>query len=94
MAIAFFEVAVPRNAELTRGSQQSAPTALSAAQRQAKIENYIARALEKMDRNGDGVIRKSEADIVVRRWHFSRWDTNEDDKITRDEIRSVAERLF
>ena len=35
-----------------------------------------------------------EADIVVRRWHFTRWDSNEDNQITQDELRRVAERLF
>ncbi len=92
MALGFFEFAVPKESE-HRYRRDVTKTEESAAQRLVLIEDYIANALRRMDANGDGVIRKSEADIIVRR-RFWQWDKDQDSVVTRDEIRQVAESLF
>lgn len=95
MAVAFFEVAEPREkpTDTNRKSTRKSPEEMAARQR--KIEDYVARVFKKMDINGDGTIVKSEAPIVVRRYAgFSTFDLNGDDVATNSEIREVAEKLF
>ena len=97
MAVAFFEVAVPNRklGEEAFRRLASDSTAKSTSQTRAqKIEAYVSRVMEKMDRNGDGQVKKAEAPMVVRRWSFWRWDQNNDQIATEDEIRAVAESLF
>ncbi|QDV24338.1 redoxin domain-containing protein [Aureliella helgolandensis] len=64
------------------------------SERQIKIEAYIARVMRAMDANGDGLIRKSEAAIVVRHGGFHRWDRDGNDLVTLEEIRQVAQGLY
>lgn len=96
MAVAFFEVAVPRgpNGKVSRRSAGFASEEPTPNQRDEQIEVYVNRVFEKMDVNSDGIIRKKEASLVVRRWNFWRWDLNRDDIATRAEVREVAESLF
>ena len=93
MAVAFFEISEPRkkskskrtaNNSLDRGSENN----------EDMIQKYIARVLKAMDADQDGQIRKGEADIIVSRWNFWRWDANRDDVISQQEIRAVAEKLY
>ena len=96
MAVAFFEVAVPRdpNGRISRRSADGSTGEADPVDRQQQVEAYVNRVFEKMDVNSDGVIRKQEAALVVRRWNFWRWDLDRDDIATRDEVRQVAESLF
>ena len=101
MAVAFFEVSRPLGREpgATAGqspdaSETPGETSAAASVRRAKIEAYIERVFEALDANGDGVIKKAEADIVVRHMHFELWDLNRDNLATLDEVRQVAENLF
>ncbi|MCA9126013.1 MAG: redoxin domain-containing protein [Planctomycetales bacterium] len=96
MAVAFFEVAVPLHT-----SGPPAVSEISArrsqeikADRQAKIDQYVARAMKAMDANRDGVITLAESPAVVRRNDLWPWDQNQDGIATRDELRVVAERIF
>jgi hypothetical protein len=95
MALAFFEVAKPLDNLPTSGGLASAePTLAESKALQSKIDLYVARVMEKLDANHDGLIKKSEADIVVRHMNFGRWDLNGDNVATEDEIRRVAKDLF
>lgn len=101
MAVAFFDVAQPlkrKNDEIAVAQQESdsARAQLDAAdaRREKKIVGYVDRALEKMDTNGDGVIYRSETEVVVRHISFNSWDINSDGKVTRDELTEVAERIY
>lgn len=96
MAVAFFEVAVPRdpNGILARRSAGANLEEVPESNRDEQIEEYVNRVFEKMDVNSDGMIRKKEASLVVRRWNFWRWDLDRDDIATRAEVREVAESLF
>jgi len=101
MAVAFFEVARPLQPRDSsrRVSIQGAPGGdlteqQRAAKRDADIEAYIQLVFAELDRNGDGQIHKSEADIVVRRLHFDLWDADDDQVASAAEVRQTAEKLF
>lgn len=101
MAVAFFEVARPRQTNestrrvRTKDAQGSELTEQQrAAKREADIEAYIQLVFATLDRNGDGQIHKSEADIVVRRLHFHLWDSDDDQVATAAEVRQTAEKIF
>ncbi|MEO8268090.1 MAG: alkyl hydroperoxide reductase, partial [Aureliella sp.] len=101
MAVAFFEVARPRQADASTrpvSTQDGLNNELTEQQRtvkrQADIEAYIQLVFDKLDGNGDGQIHKSEADIVVRRLHFDLWDLDDDQVATAAEVRQTAEKLF
>ena len=101
MAVAFFEVARPRQSNeaarhvSTKAAQANELTEQQrAAKREADIEAYIQLVFAQLDRNGDGQIHKSEADIVVRRLHFDLWDLDDDQVATAAEVRQTAEKLF
>jgi hypothetical protein len=92
MAVAFFEIAQPRTS-LDTSDTESKKT-MSASDREAAVEGYVARAMQELDRNGDGIIRKSETEIVVRHGNFASWDLNDDGLATKEEIRSRALEIY
>ncbi len=101
MAVAFFEVARPRQANDTSrnvSTRRGQAGELTAQQREAKrekdIEDYMELVFAELDRNADGQIHKSEADIVVRRLHFELWDLDDDQVATAAEVRQTAEKIF
>ncbi len=100
MAVAFFEVSEPLVKSSAIGGQpgqspaSQTPAADANDARQQNIEHYIADVLRELDQNADGVIRRRETSIVLRRWNFEFWDTNGDDSITVEELRTKAERLY
>ncbi len=92
MAVAFFEISEPlRQSEMATGRE---PVKAESAARRARVEAYVRRVLEKMDGDGDGRVKRSEAAIVVRQWNFWRWDLDQDGIATEEEIRRVAQRLY
>lgn len=92
MAVAFFEVSEPRIIGPRSGSDK--PASITSKQRQEKIEAYVSRVFAKLDANNDGIIERSETPIVLKHFNFNRIEENGDDRLTRDEVRSIAERLF
>jgi hypothetical protein len=97
MALAFFEVARPVGAtEFSRPRQAmvSVESSPSGPSRQEKVDAYVERLFRELDANLDGLIHKSEVDIVVRHMHFGLWDLNGDKVVSREEVQRVAEKLF
>ncbi|MEM7699215.1 MAG: methionine adenosyltransferase domain-containing protein, partial [Verrucomicrobiota bacterium] len=82
MALAFFEVALPRGERNVR-----APRASPEAAEQSEIDAYIERCFAEMDSNGDGVIKRKEAPAAARLRWFRIVDQNDDNRITRVELR-------
>ncbi|MEQ9409259.1 MAG: redoxin domain-containing protein [Fuerstiella sp.] len=103
MAVAFFEVAEPRNA-----AKAAASVAVTGStdgpererelkrerEREQKINAWVTRALTRMDADNDGQISKDEAPIVVRHFNFRRFDLNGDDVATEEELREIAAGLY
>ena len=92
MVVAFFEVSEPRKGTVT--AVQAKPTPEAQEKRQRKIARYIARVLKNLDTNGDGVIHRAETPIVMRHFNFGLVDENGDQKVTRKELRRVAEKIY
>lgn len=93
MAVAFFEVAVPRK-QTDSKQRKTKPARRDDKLRRKQIEAYVQRAFEKMDADGDGIIRKDEVPIVARRFSFNRLDLNADGTLTREELETTAERIY
>lgn len=94
MAVAFFDVAIPRGGPRYKTVTPQPLSADQLALRESRIEKYVAEFLSQMDSNGDGVIEREEAPVTFRRFGFYSVDRNGDRRIERDEIRAVAaERL-
>lgn len=93
MALAFFEVSIPRQTSSQR-PRGSAAESQSASKSDQKINAYVEQVFRRLDANQDGVIQKSEGSIVVRHVNFDRWDLDGDGQATQSEVRSVAERIF
>ncbi|MFO0014107.1 MAG: redoxin domain-containing protein [Planctomycetota bacterium] len=94
MALAFFEVAVPRAPEESRNSGEPPSASVSrSAEPSAKAVTYADEFIQSMDRDGDGKVSREEATTVVRDYSFQRLDRDQDRFITREElIQAVDER--
>ncbi len=102
MAIAFFDVAVPRDSSGNQGSKKRREaTSLATdsdtagdAEKQVRVEAEVEAFLAQMDSDADGIVTRDEAPIAFLRFGFGRVDRNGDGVIDRDEIeRSAADRL-
>ncbi len=94
MAVAFFEVSVPKSPpkeekprivanEKNRNEGKNGDAELEAS---AKSRQFADDFLKKLDRNGDGVVTFGEAPIVMQRFSFWRFDKNRDNRIDRSEL--------
>ena len=93
MAVAFFDVAVPRDRSEERNTSVRA-AATNELPRQQKIDAYVDRFFQALDRNGDGQVAESETPVIVRRRNFRRIDSDENGYLTESEILQFAESLF
>jgi mono/diheme cytochrome c family protein len=92
MAVAFFEIAVPRQ----RGGaseREATANAADATKRQTKITQFAANFLQRFDANEDGQVDRSELPLATERFGFQSLDANRDDRLSRTEVeRAVAQR--
>ncbi|MEO2032236.1 MAG: redoxin domain-containing protein [Planctomycetaceae bacterium] len=93
MAVAFFDVAVPRGMSGHRNTSVRTVDA-SKPTRQDRIDAYVARFFTALDKNGDGKVAESETPIIVRRRNFERFDRDDNGYVTESEIVQFAESLF
>ena len=91
MAVAFFEISEPLDRS---GGSIGSRRKVDPKARQKKIDAYIKRVFDKLDTNGDGVIRKSETPIVVKFFNFHNVDRDANGTLTRDEVRRIAETIY
>jgi peroxiredoxin len=95
MAVVFLEVAQPRDkhslASVERGTRVSVE---QQARNQTKIDRFVSEFFERLDSDGDGVVKRTEAPAVIREFQFWRYDRNNDLTISRDEVRALAEERF
>jgi Ca2+-binding EF-hand superfamily protein len=100
MAVAFFEVSVPHNAdgENRRGWRQavgSMQATAASTPRSPKIDadRYADEFLERFDRNGDGVVHFAEATRIVQDYSFGIIDRDNDRRVTREELLEASRTL-
>jgi hypothetical protein len=89
MAVAFFEIAVPRNRS-DETPVEPTPDLADEQRRAAEIDRFVTQFFQKFDANGDGVVTRSEVPIAIDRFGFGRFDENGDDRLTREEIERAA----
>ena len=99
MAIAFFDVEIPRrksdafaNSDALNDStgfvREMTEDVEVRDARRAKMEKGVWK---RFDKNGDGVIEKAEVPRAVKAWAFKDYDTNRDGKLTKEEVRDLVE---
>lgn len=98
MAVVFLEVSdplVPKDdsSESSAVASASIPDANKTSETEAKIQAFVDEFFARLDKNGDGVVLRSEAPIAVR-GKFSHYDHNGDNQVRPDEIRQLAEARF
>lgn len=92
MAVAFFDIAHPRDKPyvLARSPDKKKPQ--DDAERQQRIEKEVTKFLTQLDGDGDGVILRDETPEAFRRYGFRKFDHNHDGRIERSEIEAEAAR--
>jgi peroxiredoxin len=91
MAVAFFEIAVPRNAAGQSSETVENESTTQIAQRGQKAKQYADRFFEKFDANGDGLVDRHELPLATERFGKGTLDEDGDGNLTRDEVRRAAE---
>ncbi len=92
MAVAFFEVAVPRNSQGDATKDQGVVHDSSSRAEQEAVVRRVREFLERFDRNQDGVVERLETPLSFRRFGFYRFDLNGDERLTREEIEQASAR--
>jgi hypothetical protein len=90
MAVAFFEVAVPRSAP--PGARPRRTDAKPPPQRHPEIDGFVQRFFERFDRNRDGAVDQSELPLSIRRFGSWELDSDGDQRLTPAEIEDAARR--
>jgi peroxiredoxin len=89
MAVVFLQVAQLR--EQSVESDGDADGAVRLADWEQAVDAFVQDFFARLDTNLDGVVRRAEAPLSIREFHFARYDSDGDGVITSDEVRSVAE---
>jgi len=92
MAVAFFDVAHPRDQPREIVQHEDPEAAKDRTERDAQIALEVKRFLAKMDRDGDGVVLRDEVPDAFRMFGFRRMDDNRDGRLEQSEIEAQATR--
>ncbi|MDB5335068.1 MAG: alkyl hydroperoxide reductase/Thiol specific antioxidant/Mal allergen [Planctomycetaceae bacterium] len=96
MAVAFFEVAEPRNVpaepEPQRNKQKLIVKAGTEKSETESAEKFVGEFFTRFDKNSDGIVEAHETPLAFRKYGFRDFDSNSDGKLSRDEIQSAAQR--
>lgn len=95
MAVAFVEVAEPLSPTgsqpaIASDRESTEAKAARTADREQRIEKFVDEYFRSLDTNGDKLVLRTEVPVSVRN-HFWRFDQNNDNSVTREEVRQVAE---
>ena len=99
MAIAFFDVEIPRRESdafadsnaLNDSNKFVRNITANVEQRDARRVKMEKGVWKRFDKNDDRVIERTEIPRSVRDWAFSDYDTNRDGKLNEQEVRTVVE---
>jgi hypothetical protein len=89
MAVAFFEIAVPRQ-EPEPSHSELAPDPEEDQHRRAEIDRFVTRFFDRFDTNRDGEIDRSEVPIAIDRFAYGELDGDQDDRLSRAEVEHAA----
>ncbi|HUG90077.1 MAG TPA: alkyl hydroperoxide reductase, partial [Planctomycetaceae bacterium] len=91
MAVAFFEVAVPRGAAPASRPARRAP-AEPPPRRTREAGAFVRRFFERFDHNRDGAVDESELPLSIRRFGFWELDEDGDGRLVPAEIENAVHR--
>ena len=95
MAVAFFEVSEPRDGTTEPEPQRNKQRLILKdvdKDEMPSTEAFVNDFFQKFDKNRDDVIEPHETSLAFRRFGFRNYDEDHDGKLSRDEIRSAAQR--
>lgn len=89
MAVAFFEIAVPRQAQDSADSDSSSEPS-GEGSRRGEIDQFVTRFFDRFDTNRDGQVARSEVPVAVDRFAYGELDQNGDERLSRAEVEHAA----
>jgi hypothetical protein len=89
MAVAFFEIAVPRDGTGTTQSEPP-PDPAEEQRRKAGVAQFVTKFFRRFDANGDGQVTRPEVPVAIDRFGFWQFDEDGDDRLTREEVERAA----
>ena len=89
MAVAFFEIAVPRQEHETSPSA-STPDLVQEQRRQSEIDQFVTRFFDRFDANRDGHVDRSEVPVAIDRFGYWELDEDGDERLSRAEVEHAA----
>lgn len=100
MAVAFFDVAVPRKKGDSKKEEITSKPSLDGSAgkdreigpKSEKVAAFVDGYFKRFDKDSDGSIERAELPISTRSFSFSQFDLNGDQKLSRDELTQVANR--
>ena len=90
MAVAFFEIAHPRDQPHRWNDESLAESAERRRARLASVAGEVDRFMRELDADGDGVVLREEVPDSFRIFGFRDVDSNNDGRIDRDEAEGAA----
>jgi hypothetical protein len=91
MAVAFFEIAVPRQ-KASEAKSTLAATAVVVDQRSERVQRFTTQFFSRFDANTDDQIHRSELPLSMERFGFWNWDDDGDGNLSRTEVTRAIER--
>lgn len=98
MAVAFFDVAVPRepikksDRVTSPPNEKSKPEKNLTKPKSEKVTAYVDKYFKRFDKDADGFIKRSELPISTRSFSFWQFDLDNDQKLSREEMIQIANR--
>ena len=93
MAVAFFEVAVPRVLDESSIDEYVSEIATSKND-SGRVKKFVGKFFKKFDKNGDGVVKRRETPRSMQAFGFWQFDNDGDGELTKKEIESAARSRF
>jgi peroxiredoxin len=91
MAVAFFEIAVPRQ-KTSDAKTDPATTAVEVGQRDERVQQFTTEFFGRFDANADGQIHRSELPLSMEQFGLWQLDENGDGSLTRAEVTHAIDR--
>lgn len=93
MAVVFFAVAEPRFPnDQTPRSESLATDSSDEQARQRRVDAFLNDFFRRFDGNGDGFVDRHETPLSFRKFAFDQFDSDGNQRLTREEIESSARR--
>ncbi|MEE2640162.1 MAG: redoxin domain-containing protein [Planctomycetota bacterium] len=92
MAVAFFDISIPRQAgrQVRVKNPGRKPRSGDAVRQEQKVTEFVTGFFERFDEDGNGLVDREETPLSLGRFGFGRYDANGDGNLTREEVTRAA----